>query len=233
MFDESYIKKLPKEPLEAASEFCHDVSEEGLIDDFEAHEEFSKKDSKNIFALIYILSNRINNKISSEISQKYGEDPEMTDAALKEFCERISDIKEDEEMEEMVSRFSDIYEESYIYEFTDGDFNRIQEILNEMRNIVQGSDDFDEDYKNRVLKKIETLQSELHKFTSDLDRFWGFIGEAGVALGKFGENAKPFVDRVKELMSIIWRTQAHHEELPSGTDFPGKLPDTGNSQEDT
>ena len=55
---------------------------------------------------------------------------------------------------------------------------------------------------------------------SSLDRFWGLIGEAGVALGKFGQDAKPFVDRIREIAQIIWRTQARAEELPSGTPLP-------------
>ena len=55
---------------------------------------------------------------------------------------------------------------------------------------------------------------------SNLDRLWGLIGEAGVVLGKFGKDAKPLVDRIREITQIAWRTQARAEELPSGTTLP-------------
>ncbi len=60
----------------------------------------------------------------------------------------------------------------------------------------------------------------MHKKISDLDRFWGLIGDAGIAIGKFGENAKPIVDRIKEIADIVWRTQANAEELPTGSSIP-------------
>jgi hypothetical protein len=62
--------------------------------------------------------------------------------------------------------------------------------------------------------------SELHKKVSDLDRFWGLIGDAGVVVGKLGENAKPIVDRIREIADIVWQTQSRAEELPSGTKLP-------------
>ena len=60
----------------------------------------------------------------------------------------------------------------------------------------------------------------MHKKVSDLDRFWGLIGDAGVVLGKLGNDAKPIVDRIKEVAEIVWQTQSRAEELPSGTKIP-------------
>ena len=56
---------------------------------------------------------------------------------------------------------------------------------------------------------------------ADLDKIWGLIGDAGVALGKLGEDAKPFVDRIREIYGIAWRTQSRAEGLP--TDTPMKM----------
>ena len=61
---------------------------------------------------------------------------------------------------------------------------------------------------------------ELHKRMSSVAKFWDLMGEAGVALGKFGKDAKPFVDRIKEILQITWRTQVRTEELPSATSLP-------------
>lgn len=108
----------------------------------------------------------------------------------------------------------------FFYEFTDGDINRIQILINELRNEINESDLFEEDHRSRLLKRLERLQAEMHKKMSDIDRFWGLIGDAGVALGKFGKDAKPIVDRIKELSQIAWRTQSRAEELPSGSHNP-------------
>ena len=106
---------------------------------------------------------------------------------------------------------------AFAYEFSDGDLNRVQTVLNELRDLIVASELFDANHKQRIMRKLENLQTELHKKVSSLDRFWGLIGEAGVALGKFGKDAKPFVDRIKEIAQIVWRTQARAEELPSAT----------------
>lgn len=103
------------------------------------------------------------------------------------------------------------------YEFTQGDLDRIQTLLNELRSAIADAPNLENDHRQRVLKRLENLQSELHKKVSDLDRFWGLIGDAGVVAGKLGSDAKPIVDRIKELTEITWRTQSKAEELPSGT----------------
>lgn len=111
-------------------------------------------------------------------------------------------------------------DKGFFYEFTDGDLKRIQSIINELREQIGASDLFEEDHRQRLLKRLEALQSEMHKKMSDIDRIWGLVGDAGVAIGKFGKDAKPFVSRIKELSQIAWKTQARAEELPSNSGNP-------------
>lgn len=111
-------------------------------------------------------------------------------------------------------------DKGFFYEFTDGDLARIQQIINELRNEIAASKIFEEDHKSRLLRRLENLQAEVHKKMSDVDRIWGLVGDAGIALSKFGVNAKPIVDRIKELSQIAWRTQARREELPSDCSNP-------------
>jgi len=117
-------------------------------------------------------------------------------------------------------KYQQKFQVGFSYEFTDGDLKRIQTLLNELRDLVANSDDFDANHKERILKRLEKLQSELHKRISSLDKFWGLVGDAGVALGKFGKDAKPFVDRIREITQIVWSTQTRAEELPSGIKIP-------------
>lgn len=86
--------------------------------------------------------------------------------------------------------------------------------------MISGSNKLEDDHQRRLLAKLEKLQSELHKKVSDLDRFWGLLGEAGVVSGKLGRDAKPIVDRIREIAEIVWRTQARSEQLPSASEFP-------------
>jgi hypothetical protein len=113
-----------------------------------------------------------------------------------------------------------ILDKGFFYEFTDGDLKRIQQIINELRDKISESSLFEEDHRRRLLRRLESLQSEVHKKMSDIDRIWGLVGDAGVAIGKFGKDAKPFVDRIKELSQIAWKTQARAEQLPSSSVNP-------------
>ena len=108
----------------------------------------------------------------------------------------------------------------FSYEFLDSDYNRLQELINEIRTLTSESGQIEEKHKRRLLRKIEALQQELHKRMSNLDAFWGLMGEAGVALGKFGQDVKPLTDRVCEILQIVYRTQARANELPVGREKP-------------
>jgi len=108
----------------------------------------------------------------------------------------------------------------FAYEFSQGDLERVQQLINSLREMIAGLTQLEKDHQQRLLSRLEKLQSELHKKVSDLDRFWGLIGDAGVVLGKIGTDAKPIVDRIREIADIVWQTQSRAEELPSGTRLP-------------
>jgi hypothetical protein len=108
----------------------------------------------------------------------------------------------------------------FSYKFTDGDLKQIQSLLNELRNLITESELFNSKHKERILNRLENLQKELHKTMSSLDKFWGLLGEAGIVLGKFGQDAKPIFDIIKTITDIVWRTQVSSEELPTGTTLP-------------
>lgn len=156
------------------------------------------------------------------------------DDNLKEFISYVAFIREaiqplidDEVGSNKRSQFLSAIEnkkrnldKGFFYEFTDGDLKRIQQIINELREQISKSDLFEADHRRRLLRRLEALQSEMHKKMSDIDRIWGLVGDAGVAIGKFGTDAKPFVDRIRELSQIAWKTQARAEQLPSSSVNP-------------
>jgi len=123
-------------------------------------------------------------------------------------------------LESFRSKFKNSLGSAFAYEFSQGDLERVQTLINELRSQISGLSSLENEHQQRLLKRLEKLQSELHKRISDLDRFWGLVGDAGVVLGKVGKDARPIVDRIREIADIVWQTQSRAEELPSGTQLP-------------
>lgn len=141
-------------------------------------------------------------------------------AFLKHVHDTLIGLTTAQKMETIKSRFSITLAGGFGYEFTDGDLNRIRMLINELRELIIANSELDDDHKSRLLKRLEKMQSEIHKKMSDLNSFYGLLVEASVVLRKIGENAKPIVDRIKELSNISWNTHARAENLPSGTEPP-------------
>lgn len=91
------------------------------------------------------------------------------------------------------------------YEFSDPDFQRVQELVNELRDLMHASTLMSDDQKRRLLRKLEAFRAELHRKTNDIERFWGFLAEATIAIRKFGEDFKPIAERIMELAGITIR----------------------------
>ncbi len=222
MFDDKFLDSLPENPYEAAHEMCkvfvrwyNNLQRTGadaaiqypeFVDTYAAMEVFinanglpfspptlGKEHGQNIKFIIQFF-----NEIRDELGEK------------------IDDMKLVKAREKYAKRFGGIF----LYEFSDGDLATIQRLLNELRDTITKSELFDAKHKQRILKKLESLQSELHKKMASLAKLWDLIGDAGVVLGKFGKDAKPIVDRIREIAQIAWRTQARSEELPTGTTLP-------------
>jgi len=134
--------------------------------------------------------------------------------------QNLKDNQTARKFKSLKSSFTEKLGKGFYYEFSEGDLTRIQTLINELRVQISDAKDFDPEHQQRLLKRLEAVQREIHKKVSDMDRLWGLVGDAGVAIGKLGENAKPIVDRIKEITEIAWRTQARAEELPSGSEFP-------------
>jgi hypothetical protein len=101
--------------------------------------------------------------------------------------------------EEYVSLFSRVP----VYEFSESDFKRVQDLVNELRDLIGGSTLISDEHKRRLLRRLEAMRGELYRKTSDIDRFWGFLGDAGIAMRKYGDDLAPISQRVRELGTIV------------------------------
>ncbi|ALE01053.1 hypothetical protein [Pseudomonas syringae] len=157
-------------------------------------------------------------------------EPEL-DGSMQEACQKIwlylrsveeqlSSQVAERRLQSLKQKFKVAITNGFTYEFTDGDIQRVQELINELRGELSKESRLDENHKRRLMARLEALQKELHKKVSDLDNFYGLIGAFGVAAGKLGTDAKPLVDRVKEIVSIAWKSEARAEQLSSSTENP-------------
>lgn len=122
----------------------------------------------------------------------------------------VADVKS---IDKIRKRFRMHIREEFCYSFTDDEIKYIQSKIDILRDLINDSSYFTNEHRQRLLKRLERLQQEMHKKVSDLDRFWGLIGDAGVMLGKFGRDAKPLVDTIKDLTNCIWRAQTRSEQI--------------------
>lgn len=212
IFDDEFVPNLPNEPLQAAkrisSAFKTMNTGKDARDRYQAH-----------LAAYSVLKGFCEATNRETFSVDLGDDIDdnimWIQAAFRQFDKMIMNMEAENIKQRLSGKFGTAF-----YEFTKGDLKRIQTLINELRELISENNDFEEDHKHRLLKRLEKLQRELYKSVADLDRFYGLIGEAGVAIGKFGKDAKPFVDRIREIAEIVWRTQAIAEELPSGMQLP-------------
>lgn len=124
--------------------------------------------------------------------------------------------------ENMQQQYKALLGTGFFYEFSEGDLKRIQKLLNQMRELISSTKELEEDHRDRLLRRLEKLQSEFHKKVGDLDRFWGFLMDLGLAMGLMAENAKPLAELVEKVVSIVWPEQARAVGLPSN--LPFRLP---------
>lgn len=223
IFQDDFIESLRDDPVRGTIELC-DLATERL--EVDTQEGWSDDDFAILLEAYALLVEIIEGGLLP-VKLSY---PSLTGAGPEEcpklysYLQEIKSICMKEESKLRVaalrSRFRVSLGAGFVYEFSQGDLERIQGLVNQLRDLISTSSHFEKEHQQRLLGRLERLQNEMHKKVSDLDRFWGLIGDAGVVVGKLGKDAKPVVDRIREIADIVWRTQSRAEELPSGTKLP-------------
>lgn len=222
LFDDAFISKLKEDPIGGVVAICNRIDSE-LTDE---QDDWCNSDYEALAEGFALIDSAIESGLISYDAPK----PEITGGMPEDCSALISYIREVQKhyssqatklkFDRLKSSFKLSLGAGFCYEFSQGDLTKIQSLINELREQIASSNHFEHEHQQRLLRRLEKIQSELHKKVADLDRFWGLIGDAGVVLGKFGNDAKPLVDRIKEIAGIVWQTQSRAEELPSGTPIP-------------
>ncbi|WP_257281137.1 hypothetical protein [Endozoicomonas sp. ISHI1] len=224
LFTEEFLQTVDENPVEAIVKACT-ITLDSLNSEF-PNQEWEEFELENLMEGAALIDTIIeSNEFFSGVM------PPQIEGSFDQICQNlfnyVSATREvyytqsnEIKLQSYKKRYQVVLKSNFAYEFSQGDIDRIQTLVNELRIKISENQNFEENHRQRLLKRLESLQSELHKRVSDLDRFWGMIGDAGVVIGKFGKDAKPIVDRIKEISEIVWKTQARTEELPSSTPSP-------------
>lgn len=101
-------------------------------------------------------------------------------------------------------------------EFHDDEIKQLQVLINELRDAISGCESLEANHKYRLLRRLERLQTELHKEVSNLDSMWMFIGDAAFVLGQAAEDAKPIFGGIRAIMKIARIAMGRTHGLPAG-----------------
>ena len=222
MFDEHFIQALPEDPYSAGKYILDSVK--SLVD--QSIKSCDQKDYYDVLEGMGLLRAFVESfKFNISFPDLKGPTHQNL-MSIKEFLNKNSASFEQEFIIGHSKNFKGFLENKFprwfLYKFTEGDLSRIQFLINELRTIISATEGLENAHKSRLLVRLENLQSELHKSVSDLDKFWGLLIDASIVLKKIGENAKPIIDRIREIIDIVWRVQIRAEELPSNV--PLELP---------
>jgi len=205
-FPARLLQGLPSDNVEALAALC------GEFERFEGHaRQLPEHHGDYVEALSILRAFAIARDAKLEPFPEVGPQRHQNIASVTAFFNRLRDQMRTElsgrysrgyfetKTEEYIALFSRIS----VYEFSEPDFKRVHDLVRELRELIRASSLITDDHKRRLLRRLEAMQVELHKKTSDIDRFWGFIGEAGIAMRKFGEDLAPISERVLELGGIV------------------------------
>jgi hypothetical protein len=233
MFDEKFVKELPDDILKAQLIICEHFRT--VFGTFKTTTEQENCCLRAIaFVQVFVGIHSLDLKVPNfDISASEANNIQRTRVFFRDWKStvkaKLKILQRADTYETAKDYYASMFGKGVFYEFSDDDFSRVQTILNNLRDLLTKSEDFEEDLRMRLLKKLEALQSELHKKMSNFDRFWGFFIDSGIALTKFWENAKPFRDDVKEVIQIVSRTQAKAENVQKL--FPLNLLKSGDDPE--
>jgi hypothetical protein len=108
--------------------------------------------------------------------------------------------------ESKTEEYMALFARAQVYEFPESEFKRAHVLIGELRELLNENSLITEEHQRRLLRRLEAMRGELHKRTNDIERFWGFVGEAAIVMRKFGEDLRPISDRVLELGRIVLGT---------------------------
>lgn len=218
-FTEEFQRNLPEEPILAIKKVC-----DGFLSSYKnlAEVDMDEFDEYlDAFAMLQILVEKANLKtVKPVLGKNITENIKAIVAFYKNTLESIEKDASLLKLRQSKEKYALLYGTAFSYEFSAGDLKILPNLISNLHGLVSNNRQLGDGYKKRIVERLETLQSKLHKKWSELDNFWGLVGDIGVIKGKLGDDAKPITDKIREITDMVWRTQVIAEELPTDTISP-------------
>ena len=224
--DQTILGELPSEPFAALEKLCGNFRVEDLyvnypdVDRVKARRQCADRIRRYIIAS-QLLLRRLNIFVPRQPPIYTNTDISFASEADEYFTQVESALIEERMNREFVKL--DNSNLDHLVSLLPSEVEKIQNAIDALRVTIQSAEYLNEGHKRRLLLRLEKMQVELHKTISDPDAFWGGVVDAASALGAAGEEAKPLVDRFREIAEVIWRKHSRSDEL-SGADELFKLP---------
>ena len=232
MVDDEFVANLPADPLLAlkfVSNKCEKIIKEQMKDGLAVVE----KELIRLLALSIAIVNK-NSIVVGFSPPTMASGSEANIAEIRAFFQKLTGEMNKIGAQNLLQTSLSAYERElnvgFHYEFSDGEIERLQALISELRDAILRAGYLDEDHRRRLLARLEKLQAELHKRVSDLDVFLGAVVQFGATAGRFGEEAKPLVDRAREIGQIVAAVFRRAEKLQPGGEFP-LLPKSDDAKE--
>ncbi|UWR61801.1 hypothetical protein [Phaeobacter inhibens] len=109
------------------------------------------------------------------------------------------------------------------FEISSDDKSKLLALCSEMRELINSTLELDDKTKNRIAKRITAIEAQVRSGLGILDVVLSGMAEVGEAAGKFGNDVKPLVDRMREVAQIARSGSNDQDALPAPEEVK-KLP---------
>ncbi|MCF6430046.1 hypothetical protein [Leisingera sp. MMG026] len=116
------------------------------------------------------------------------------------------------------------------FELAQDDSARLLALCSEMRDLNNSTTELDDKTKNRIAKRITAIEAQVRSGLGILDVVLSGVAEVGEAAGKFGNDVKPLVDRMREVAQLARSGSNDPDALPAPDEIK-KLPKPQNEEE--
>jgi len=220
-FSEKFIEKIPDDLIDGVRFICREYFNN--IKNFEKGSNFQNE----LFAAHAVLNNFLKNyNVDSSNSLEFTMDVNKLKDKVNGYFRHFSTIysnkhaerEANRKFEELNTRISSKFGNDIIYELSNNQIEEIQHLINELRDKILNCKEIDDRHRQRILRKLEKLQAEVHVKMTNFDKIYGFVVETRFLYQQYRET-KPIFELAVKLASIAIDSMALASGLPAPSLF--------------
>jgi hypothetical protein len=235
-FDEAFLESLPQDTAGACIAICRqaiafyrtraaDIGKRTLSDDHDTY--------LHGLALLEAYTARHPHDYD-EPAPKVSKSAAENSRAILTYMDRLRGFMQqkltEEQFDTLRTRYSALLDRGMShYHFDEHALRRIRRDIHLVREVLKDKTDLSEDQRRHMVARLSKLETELNHPDTDLDRFWGLIGEASLCAAKLGANGDLIVNGIRRILSIVWEAQCEAAGVPPNTPLIGIVKDPDNA----